>query len=67
MFIQIDNADSVRALKKALSSVSPGYTIIHLQVIENGKRVSVLLPEKKGITTETLELFKVIPDITFHF
>ncbi|MBR1544814.1 MAG: hypothetical protein IJ638_02625, partial [Alphaproteobacteria bacterium] len=67
MFIQINNVDSVRAVKKAISSIPPGYTTIHLQVVENGKKVSVLLPEKKGITSETLELFKVIPNITLHF
>jgi len=67
MFIQIDNIDAVRAVKKAISSVAPGYTTIHLQVLENGKKVVVDLPERKGITTETLELFKVIPGITIHF
>ena len=67
MYIQINSVDAVRSVKKTLSSITPGYTTIHLQVIENGKKVSVLLPEKKGITSETLELFKVIPNITIHF
>ncbi len=67
MFIQIDSVDAVRSVKKALSSIPPGYTTIHLQVIENGKKVSILLPEKKGMTTETLEMFKVIPNIVIHF
>ena len=67
MYIQVNNVDSVRALKKNIASLPPGYTSIHLLIVENGKKVSVVLPEKKGITGERLEAFKVIPDIVFHF
>ena len=44
-----------------------GTTSVHIQVIENGKRINIILPEKIGMTMECIELLKVIPGITFHF
>ena len=67
MFIKIDNIDAVRAVKKTVDSIAPGYTSIHLQTIVDEKIVTITIPDKKGITTETIELFKVIPNISIHF
>ncbi len=67
MYIQINEVDAVRSLKKTINSLPAGYTSINFQVIENGKKIDITIPEKKHITTETLELFKVIPNIKFHF
>lgn len=67
IYIQINEVDAVRALKKTITSLPGGFTSIHLQVIENGKRVNVNLSDKKAITTESIELLKVIPGIIFHF
>ena len=67
MYIQINEVDAVRSLKKTINSLPAGYTSINFQVIENGKKIDIIIPDKKHITTETLELFKVIPNIKFHF
>ncbi len=67
MYIKINDIDAVRSLKNTINAIPEGYTEIFLQVIENGKKTTIKLPERKNITTETLEQFKVIKNIEYNF
>ncbi len=65
--IDVKDVDAVSALKKVLNTIGPGYTHVSFNVFIDGKKVVVPLRDKYNITTENLEFFKSINNISFYF